>query len=491
MFLKKQFWIVAIIGMISFLPFLAKAQTDTQVEQLEVLLWPEYDRPELLAIQKIRFTPDTNLPATIQLSIPASAKTPHAVAAWLPDGTLGEELEWTQQTRGDWIIIQAETPTTGVWIEYYDALNVDGQDRSYVFQWTGELAVEDLRFDILHPPGSRDFQISPAGEESRDEISARHTVGTLGAIESGEQPEITLSYNNPSAPLLPPYSLDGETQVFDNLEVAMWPEFDRPETLVIYQISLPSDLTLPAEVRIPVPSEYGSPNAVAFRDAGGNLVLADHQQEDHGDWSVLRVETESPFVWVEYYADLWREGDQRAFTFPWPGGVELDTLSYTVQLPAAGSAMQVSPGGTFGQGEDGLVYYSGSLGSVPASAPAQISFSYANASGDLTEDAEIPRQIIERPQDTSGGTPGLESLLPYVLGAFGLLLLVGGGWLFYRGRKDKSTRSRPNRRRRKKRGGDKGSEKELDAGSVFCHVCGTKSSLSDRFCRQCGTPLRS
>ncbi|MFA9406804.1 MAG: hypothetical protein ACERKX_13410 [Anaerolineales bacterium] len=489
--LKKHFWIVAVIGLISFLPLLARAQTDTEVEQLEVLLWPEYDRPELLAIQKIRFTPDTDLPATIQLSIPASARTPHAVAAWLPDGTLGEELEWTQETRGDWIVIETETPTTGVWIEYYDALDVDGQDRSYVFQWPGEIAVDDLRFDILYPPGSRDVQISPAGEEIRNENGARHSVGELGALEIGEQAEISVSYNNPSAPLLPPFAMDGEAQVFDNLEITMWPEYDRPETLVIYQVSLPSDLTLPAEVRIPVPSAYGNPSAAAFRDAGGNLVLAEHQQEDHGDWSVLRVETESPFVWVEYYADLWLEGDQRAYTFPWPGGIELDTVSYTVQLPAAGSKMQVSPGGTFGPGEDGLVYYSGSLGSVPASAPAQISFSYANTSGLLTKDAEIPPQIIERPQDTSGGTPGLESLLPYVLGAFGLLLVVGGAWLFYRGRKDKSTRSRPERKRRKKRGGDKSSKKELDAGLVFCHVCGTKSTTSDRFCRQCGAQLRT
>ena len=489
--LKKHVWIVAFIGIISVIPMLATAQTEPEVEQLEVLLWPEYDRPDLLAIQKIRFTPDTNLPATIQFSIPASAKVPHAVAAWLPDGTLGPELEWTQESKGDRILIEAETPTTGVWIEYYDALDVDGQDRSYVFEWPGEFAVEDLRFDLLHPPGSRDVQTSPAGEKRQDEIGARHTVGEFGALEIGEQAEIALSYNNPSTPSLSSFTLDGETQDIDNLEITMWPEFDRLETLVIYQISLPSDLTLPAEVRIPVPSSYGEPAAAAYRDAGGNLVLADHQQEDHGDWSVLRVETESPFVWVEFYEDLWLEGGQRAFTFPWPGGVELDTLSYTVQLPAAGSEMRVSPGGTFGPGEDGLVYYSGSLGSVPASAPAQISFSYANPSGTLTKDAETPPQIIERPQDTSGGTPGLESLLPYVLGAFGLLLVVGGAWLFYRGRKDKGARSRPARKRQKKRGGDKGSEKELDAGLVFCHVCGTKSSTSDRFCRQCGTQLRT
>ncbi len=491
MFLKKRFWVVVVIGMVGFVPLLATAQTETEVEQLEVMFWPEYDRPELLAIQKIRLTQDTNLPAAIQLSIPASAGTPHAVAAWLPDGTLGGELEWTQESQGDWIIIETETPTTGIWIEYYDTLDMDGQNRSYVFQWPGEIAVEELRFDFLHPPGSRDIKISPAGEERRDESNTRHTVGTLGAIASGEQVEISMSYNNPSALLLPPFNMDGETQVFDHLEIAMWPEFDRPETLVIYQVSLPSDLSLPAEIRIPVPSSFGSPSAVAFRDAGGNLALADYQQEDQGDWSVLRVEAESPFVWVEFYADLWREADQRAFTLPWPGGVELDTVSYTVQLPAAGSEMQVSPGGTFGPGEDGLGYYRGSLGSVPASAPAQISFSYANTSGLLTKDAEAPFQIIERPQDTFGGTPGLESLLPYVLGAFGLLLVVGGVWLFYRGRKDRSTRSRTDRRRRKKRGGKKGSEKELDAGSVFCHVCGTKSSTSDRFCRQCGAQLRT
>ena len=128
-----------------------------------------------------------------------------------------------------------------------------------MFQWPGEIAVDDLRFDILYPPGSRDVQISPAGEEIRNENGARHSVGELGALEIGEQAEISVSYNNPSAPLLPPFAMDGETQVFDNLEITMWPEFDRPETLVIYQVSLPSDLSLPVEVRIPVPSAYGEP----------------------------------------------------------------------------------------------------------------------------------------------------------------------------------------------------------------------------------------
>jgi rRNA maturation endonuclease Nob1 len=31
---------------------------------------------------------------------------------------------------------------------------------------------------------------------------------------------------------------------------------------------------------------------------------------------------------------------------------------------------------------------------------------------------------------------------------------------------------------------------DLDAAAVFCHVCGSKASASDHFCRSCGTKLR-
>ena len=81
MILKKHFWIVAFIGIMFFFPLLALAQTDTEVEQFEVILWPEYDRPNILVINKVRFTDETSLPATVSLVIPKTAGEPHAVAA--------------------------------------------------------------------------------------------------------------------------------------------------------------------------------------------------------------------------------------------------------------------------------------------------------------------------------------------------------------------------------------------------------------------------
>ena len=43
---------------------------------------------------------------------------------------------------------------------------------------------------------------------------------------------------------------------FDTLSVALWPEFDRPETLVIYRAQLDANTPLPAELSFMLPGSH-------------------------------------------------------------------------------------------------------------------------------------------------------------------------------------------------------------------------------------------
>ena len=483
--------VVFLIVLLSFsLPTRSTAQTISEFEQVEVLLWPEYDRPEVLVIQKLRLKENTSLPAKVQLSLPSSVGAPHAIAEWNSDGSIGEELAWIPVAQGEELIIEVETPTSGIWLEYYDLMEMNGTARSYLFELGESLAADVTQYDILHPPASQGMTVTPAGMERVDANGALHTSGDLVRNSVEGNPQVSFNYINPAAVSLPPFTLAGDLQTFEDLLVTMWPEFDRDDTLIIYQVALPEEASLPSQIRLPVPTHFGDPSAVAFRNSAGDLVLASHSIEEQGDWSVLKVETESPFVWVEFYTDLWVEDGGRAFNFLWPGGMQINSLGYSIQQPALGTGMLVSPRGTFSQGEDDLVYFAGTLGSFSGEEQAHISFSYENPTGTLTVDVEVPPQAIERPQETQGGTPSLESLLPYLLAALGLVLVVGGVLMFLRGRETKRSAKRPRQRKRSKEPRTEADQRELDPYSVFCHVCGTQSSTSDRFCRQCGTQLR-
>ncbi|HMK09841.1 MAG TPA: zinc-ribbon domain-containing protein, partial [Anaerolineales bacterium] len=57
---------------------------------------------------------------------------------------------------------------------------------------------------------------------------------------------------------------------------------------------------------------------------------------------------------------------------------------------------------------------------------------------------------------------------------------------FLRGREQ----DRPPRLRHRSAPQAETKDDRVDASPVYCHNCGTQATASDRFCRQCGTPLR-
>lgn len=59
-----------------------------------------------------------------------------------------------------------------------------------------------------------------------------------------------------------------DTPSLSNLEVALWPEFDRPEVLVIYRGLFAPETPLPLLVEIRIPARAGEPTAMAYVGEG-------------------------------------------------------------------------------------------------------------------------------------------------------------------------------------------------------------------------------
>ena len=287
--------------------------------------------------------------------------------------------------------------------------------------------------------------------------------------------------------ILPAAGARAQTQPsISQLTVSFWPEYDRPEVLVIYRLTLAEATPLPIDVDLPVPDSVSDMNAVATRNAAGTLVDADYTRQQIGGRSFVVVHSDSLDVQIEFYLPLARTGDTRSFQFTWPGGLGAADFRYEVQQPVGASGLRMDPPSqSQSAGEFGLTYQRTGLGSVDAAAQPSLSVTYERTTDQLSADFVQAQTPIGTPQPAGGRTPDLVRYLPWALLALGLALM-GGGAIYY------IRTMRPSRRERRRHppaaadpdGG------EDSAATVYCHNCGARAGPSDRFCRSCGTQLR-
>jgi hypothetical protein len=284
---------------------------------------------------------------------------------------------------------------------------------------------------------------------------------------------------------------------FTEVEVDLWPEYDRPEVLVIYHVKLPSDIPLPAEVTLRIPAVVGKPHAVAVRQMDGALLNAVYEQELDGEWSIIRVTATMPEIQLEYYdPQIVKDEGLRSFTFEWLGDYAADTMRIAIQQPIGAQQMSVTPDlGSFVQHQgDPMQYYTMDVGSPKAGETVSVELTYFKDSDILSIEG-----LQVQPSAPINGNPGTQSgwvtILPWLIGGLGVLLLIGGGLWYWR-INAVETPSVSKRRRRRANKAIKSPEQvsvqnDSDTQNIYCHQCGKRAVAGDRFCRVCGTKLRN
>lgn len=140
------------------LPSVALAQENsppTSLIGLEVRLWPEFDNNDLLVIAIGQLAPDTQLPTTIEFTLPENADL-NAVAE--VDGN-GAVLNAAYTETGSVLLIEVQTGTYQV--EYYmPVIEAEGDQRSYEFSFTTDYPVDNLIWQVQQPPNTGSLVLS-------------------------------------------------------------------------------------------------------------------------------------------------------------------------------------------------------------------------------------------------------------------------------------------------------------------------------------------
>lgn len=292
------------------------------------------------------------------------------------------------------------------------------------------------------------------------------------------------------ASLALPFSSRAQSTVkISKLEVDIDPEYDQPSVLVIYRITLAANTTLPAELSIRIPSSVAEPYALAARQVDGSLLNIAHTQISSGSWNTIKFNATTPEIQLEYYdPSLSKQGAQRHYEYSWPGDYAIDSLTIVVQQPTGASDMRIEPSlGNGSKYEDGLTYYTAKFNSLPAGQTFKITIDYQKSSDTLSAE-NLPVQPSKPLTSETPGRLQLIGFLPWVLGLLGVLLIVGGGWWYWQSGNKIVHPADQKRGRRRSAGAEPA---EAEAGAIYCHECGKRATATDRFCRTCGSKLRT
>lgn len=272
----------------------------------------------------------------------------------------------------------------------------------------------------------------------------------------------------------------------ERMQIDIWPEFDRPDVLVLYRFTLTDSTSLPAQLTMRIPIASGGPYNLAMRDTDGMLYNLEYVTSENGNWLDVSFTTPTPELQMEYYdPNLERNGNLRSFEYDWPGDYTVHSMTVQVQQPLNASQMLIEP--DLGPGhpqQDGLTSYLSLFGEVEAGISFNISISYSKPDDTLSSSFE-PVSPIEPITEQTPGRTSFRVILPYALGGLGLVMIAGVAFWYLQSQRvetgDVRKRHKPARQR----------HKTPTSGNIYCHQCGTRAQPEDDFCRSCGNKLRT
>lgn len=139
----------------------ASAPVAPRLERLEISIWPEYDQPSVLVMLRVWLSPETPLPTSVPLPIPAAAGGPSAVAKRFPGGQL-LVAQYMLEAGEEVSTVYISTDSPEIRLEYYVPLDLSTEARHYHFEWPGGLAANRVLFEVMQPIGATGFVVQPA-----------------------------------------------------------------------------------------------------------------------------------------------------------------------------------------------------------------------------------------------------------------------------------------------------------------------------------------
>ncbi len=291
----------------------------------------------------------------------------------------------------------------------------------------------------------------------------------------------------------------------DRLTVAVWPEYDKPEVLVMHRITLNPDTPLPAQLTFRLPGYIDQMHAIALNtDEGLINVTPDLVESSHEDDEfILSFPVSGHEIHLEYYDPviLSKQGKERELNYNFVAPYAINALSVEIQQPFEAENFLLTPKAQNTiTGGDRLKISTVLADNLSAGDTVDVKATYQRDSNALSVQA-LQQDIPDNAVDTSS-LAGTNVYMAYGLLGVGVLLLVGtaGYWFWQRKQYSALQTGQRQPRRKKVHKQKKQNTKSSPARPApvkvsrqtasYCHQCGSALRGNARFCHICGAERR-
>jgi len=288
-----------------------------------------------------------------------------------------------------------------------------------------------------------------------------------------------------------------------SLEISIWPEYDRPDVLVIYRGQFAEATPLPVQVDLLLPPGISQPSAVAFVGDGGERFNQDYTTRMEGDQLLVSFSLTTLSFQLEYYAPFSAAATGlKEFAYIYTADYPVSSLSLEVQVPPSADAFAMDPpADSTTQGSDGLTYQMIDVGSLAQGDSRSWTITYQKTDSGLTADTLSPSQPASQQPAPQAQSSDSSTVLIFTL-SFIALIVVGGG-AFWLGKQTQPASPAHTGSRGKggrggsRRVGERGASSQETSrsrvrgdGVLFCSQCGTPLRSDSEFCHKCGAAVR-
>ena len=154
--MMKRFWpVLFLFAMFLFVPLRGFAQAPLpDIESLQIAFWPDFDQPSVLVLLTGQLPADTPLPAQVTMPLPGDADL-NAVAQIDESGMASIDYD----LEGNTLTFLVDKPQFR--IEYYAPYQESGSSRSYGFEMTLPVAVNNVTAEIQQPVNATSLTTDP------------------------------------------------------------------------------------------------------------------------------------------------------------------------------------------------------------------------------------------------------------------------------------------------------------------------------------------
>lgn len=208
------------------------------------------------------------------------------------------------------------------------------------------------------------------------------------------------------------YADEQSTLSIKSMKISVWPEYDDPRVLVIYEGEFAGDANFSKEVKFRIPKGAEINQVCALQKPNDDHLCQLYEVSQDGE--SLSYTLPIPTFFLEFYYQPLQGQSDKKMDYSFESFYPVDKLQVEVQQPLRTSNFDLSPKAA-GMVSDrsGFNYYQYQFDNVAATQPIKLSASYTKADD---------RPSIEKAK--SGGTSSTNDLNLPLLGVFGAGLLA-------------------------------------------------------------------